>query len=119
MKRVLVADDDRDRRELLTEILGGAYEVFAAANGRAALDLARTVRPNLVIVDVHLPEIDGVEVARRLRALGCVEFVMGFSGSTELELSALAVFDRFLLKPARPAEIRRAVHEVLALGRAG
>ncbi|MCO5164865.1 MAG: response regulator [Planctomycetes bacterium] len=118
MTRVLVADDNPDCRELLRLILEGAYEILEAADGLVALELAQRLRPHLAIVDVHLPKIDGVDLARRLRALGCVDLVMAFTGSTELESAALGAFDSFLLKPARPAEIRRAVDDLVAAPRA-
>jgi DNA-binding NarL/FixJ family response regulator len=69
--RVVIAEDHRMVRELLAALLAREADVAVvgeAANGREAIDLAQTLRPDLLVLDVGLPEIDGIEVARRLRA---------------------------------------------------
>ena len=69
--RVLVVDDKDNIRELVATALGyEGYEVDTASTGRAALDQVRTFRPDLVVLDVMLGDLDGFEVARRLVAEG-------------------------------------------------
>jgi len=69
--RVLVVDDDRNIRELVATALGyEGYAVDTAASGRDALDKVRAGRPDLVVLDVMLGDLDGFEVARRLVAEG-------------------------------------------------
>jgi two-component system, OmpR family, response regulator MprA len=75
--RILVVEDDARvsssvRRALLYE----GYDVTLAADGRAALDQARETEPDLVLLDIMLPGIDGIEVCRRLRAAGDVPILM-------------------------------------------
>ncbi|MGA9315276.1 MAG: response regulator, partial [Solirubrobacteraceae bacterium] len=66
--RVLVVEDDEDIAQALQRSLRmEGYEVRAAADGNAALEHGRTFAPDLVILDLGLPELDGIEVAKRLR----------------------------------------------------
>ena len=67
--RILVADDDAAKRLAIARILRRAdYEVLQAAGGMEALDLAKTVAPDLVLLDVEMPDLGGTEVCRQLRA---------------------------------------------------
>jgi PAS domain S-box-containing protein len=66
--RVLVADDNSDMRDYIAGLLGGDYEVLLAADGGAALELARTQAPDLVLSDVMMPRVDGFGLLRALRA---------------------------------------------------
>jgi two-component system response regulator MprA len=69
--RVLVVDDDRAVREALRRALGlGGYEVLVAASGEEGMERVRTTVPDAVILDVGLPDLDGLEVCRRLRREG-------------------------------------------------
>lgn len=66
---VLVVDDDQFERKLIGEILRGApYDLLFAGNGAEALDLVREKRPDLVLMDMVMPEINGLETLRRLKA---------------------------------------------------
>ncbi len=67
---LLVVDDDEFLRKLLSHVLGAAnYDVEAVASATEAMGLLRSRRPDLILMDVHLPDIDGIEVTRRLKAL--------------------------------------------------
>jgi PleD family two-component response regulator len=67
--RVLVVDDDPDKRELLEVTLAlEGYEVHTAVNGREALSAIASFHPDLVVSDVMMPEVNGFELARRIRA---------------------------------------------------
>lgn len=65
---VLVIDDNADMRNYLDDILCKHYQVFTAANGALGLDKARSVNPDLIIADVMMPEMDGLEFCRQARA---------------------------------------------------
>lgn len=65
---VLVIDDDRNVRETLEALLANQYEFFAAANGVDGLDLALQTQPDVILLDVMMPKLDGFEVCRRIRA---------------------------------------------------
>jgi PleD family two-component response regulator len=66
---LLIVEDDVDIAEMLTAYFRGqGYDVFGVNGGEEALETCRSVRPDLIILDIRLPDIDGFEVARRLRA---------------------------------------------------
>lgn len=68
-ERILVVDDEVEIVELLTDYLRAeGYRVTIASNGREALDKAGAEKPDLVILDIMMPDLDGFEVCRRLRA---------------------------------------------------
>jgi two-component system KDP operon response regulator KdpE len=65
--RILVVDDERPIRRFLNASLGGQYTVLEAATGEEALAMTVSSRPDVIILDLGLPDMDGVEVTRRLR----------------------------------------------------
>lgn len=113
-RRVLLVEDSDDVREALTELLELAgHEVQAVADGRGALELAALLRPEVVLVDIGLPGLDGHEVARRLRVeLGEAPFLVamtGHDGEADREASAAAGFDLHLVKPVDVDRLERVV----------
>jgi CheY-like chemotaxis protein len=68
MKRIAIVEDNRDNRLLLRAIIDERYELVEYATGRVALDGIRRDPPDLILLDISLPEMDGTEVLRRLRA---------------------------------------------------
>jgi DNA-binding response OmpR family regulator len=116
MANVLVVDDDPTVREVVASYLRDAgYEVSEAADGGAALELAEEVEPQLVVLDLMLPGIDGLEVCRRLRATSDVPVIMLTALGEEadrvlgLELGA----DDYVTKPFSPRELTLRVGSVL------
>lgn len=68
-KKILIVDDEPDLLEILSIRMGKAgYEIHGAANGQEALRLARSIMPDLIILDVYLPLINGDEVAKILKS---------------------------------------------------
>jgi two-component system cell cycle response regulator DivK len=68
-RRILVVEDQADNRQILHDLLTSAgYEVIHAENGEAALASAAAQRPDLILMDIQLPRLDGYEVTRRLKA---------------------------------------------------
>ncbi len=100
-QRVLLVDDHDDARELLSElceVLG--HHVASAATGHEALELAATFLPTVAIVDLRLPDIDGFEVAQKLRARSGCPRLIALSGSIETRSRALEHgFDDYVIKP--------------------
>ncbi|HEY3632813.1 MAG TPA: response regulator transcription factor [Jatrophihabitantaceae bacterium] len=109
-RRALVVEDDADIRALLVEVLGQAgFTVDTTGSGRDALGLAQRLDPDLVTLDLGLPDLDGVEVCRRLRAAGLEAYVIMLTARDEeidrligLEIGA----DDYLSKPFSPRELR-------------
>ncbi len=68
MKKILVVEDVDINRDLIVQILEEEYKVFGAANGREGIELAQRENPDLIIMDLSLPEIDGWEATKILKA---------------------------------------------------
>src|SRR5881227_60491 len=104
--RVLIVDDNRDGADsllLLLELYG--HEARAAYDGDAALRLAGTFCPDVVLLDIGMPGLDGYEVARRLRRDeglrdALLVAITGFGTEEDRRLAAQAGFDAHLTKPA-------------------
>jgi two-component system response regulator MprA len=106
--RVLVVEDDEEIAQVLQRSLRlDGYEVRLAADGEAALDAAAAYRPDLVILDLGLPRLDGMEVARRLRAAGDVPILMLTArDALEARVEGLdAGADDYLIKPFERQEL--------------
>ena len=87
MKRILVIDDDVNMRELVVEILGDldGVEVISASDGREALAIPCSEEFSLVITDMNMPGIDGIEVIRRIRQDRPQVKIMAMSGADKIE----------------------------------
>ena len=116
MTSVLVVDDEPRILDLARDYLERAgFEVHAASEGRAALETARVRRPDLVVLDLGLPGMDGLDVARELRRDSNVPIVMLTARDDEmdrilgLELGA----DDYITKPFSPRELVARVRAVL------
>jgi putative two-component system response regulator len=110
--RVLVADDTESVRSLFERLLSSdGHEVISASDGRAALDAIQRDRPDVVLLDVEMPGIDGLEVCRRLKAdpatrLTPVVMVTGQTDLSDRIRGIEAGADEFLSKPVHPQELR-------------
>ena len=68
MKKILIVEDVDFNRDLLVQLLEEHYEVLTAVDGQASIDLAEQALPDLILMDLSLPVIDGLEATRRLKA---------------------------------------------------
>ena len=116
--RALIIDDDRDLLSLIRRTLEftAGWEVHTALSGAAGIELARVVSPNVILIDVMMPEIDGYEVARRLKAdarLGGVPIVL-LTARRDLDQRRLAETGAagVVFKPFQPAELAQQVREL-------
>lgn len=69
MKRILVVEDVEFNRDLIVQLLEDTYEVITAADGREGIERAARERPDLILMDLSLPVVDGWEATRRLKAM--------------------------------------------------
>lgn len=116
MPTVLVVDDEANLVELLHEYLAReGYEVLEAGDGTAALEIVGAREPDLVILDLMLPGLDGVEVCRRLRQTSDAYVLMLTAKAEEVDkLIGLAVgADDYLTKPFSPRELVARVKALL------
>jgi CheY-like chemotaxis protein len=114
--RVLVVDDEADIRGLVAAILEEAgYQVEQAPGGRAAIDRIRSAPPHLVLLDLHMPEVDGKEVVRRLADLPAPPPILILTGMSSVDLVPLHPFVAgFLTKPFRVEVLLRTCADILA-----
>lgn len=117
LKTILICEDEAALRELVRAILGPGYAFAEASEGAEALDLIRTLRPDLVVLDLMLPGKSGLEVLAELRSdtrsgETPVVVVTAWTHAEEAVLAAGA--DRFVSKPFEPELLQRIVEELLA-----
>ncbi|MEZ4240151.1 MAG: ATP-binding protein [Myxococcota bacterium] len=120
--RVLVVDDNGDMRDYVRRLLGSDYDVQTAPNGAAGLVLARRWRPDLVLSDIMMPELDGFGLLRELRAddrLRTVPVILlSARAGEEARLDGLAAgADDYLVKPFSAKELLARVSGRLELSR--
>jgi len=117
--RILVADDDADILALVQVVLQSAgYDVVAANDGARALEAALAERPSLCVLDVMMPELDGLEVTRRLRAtegLETLPIILLTARVADADVSEgyEAGATEYLHKPFSPQELRDRVAAAL------
>ena len=113
---ILVCDDDPSLRELVRAVLGPRYRFIEAADGPEALVAARELSPDLIVLDVMLPGISGIEVLETIRNDEQLKElpVVVITAWSHAELEArVAGADRFVSKPFDPDELSSAVEELL------
>lgn len=110
-RRVLIVEDDDDSREMLGELVSAfGHRAIAASNAEEALAHARDQKPDVALIDIGLPEVDGCEVARLLReamvdAPGTptrLVALTGYSDGATRETAGAAGFDAYMVKPVLP-----------------
>ena len=115
-RKILVVDDEAHIRELICLYLRQAdFETIEADNGRVALELARSENPDLIILDLMLPERDGWEVCREVRARGDTPIIMLTARDAETEklLGFALGADDYITKPFQPRELVARARAVL------
>jgi PAS domain S-box-containing protein len=117
-RKVLVVDDLKDSADSLGLLLRNAgHETWTAYDGPSALEIAERVRPDMVLLDVGLPGMNGYEVCRRLRAESWgrsmkIVAVTGWGTESDRRHGVKAGFDQHLVKPIDPAVVRQLLIEI-------
>lgn len=123
MIKILVVDDHADLRRLIRwtlEMLEQPYQLIEASNGSKALDLARTQRPHVMLLDVMMPGgLDGLEVCRMLKQdpelTGTKIVLLSARGQAhDVQAGLDAGADAYMVKPFSPARLLAAVEQLLA-----
>jgi two-component system cell cycle response regulator DivK len=120
-KRILVVEDDADNRRIVVKVLTvEGYEVLEATDGRSALATARKEHPDLIIMDLAMPGLDGWQAATQLKSDPKVADIpiialTAFAMRGDEERAREAGCDGYLSKPCRPQTIREVVRRYLPL----
>ena len=116
MKRILIVDDEKPISDIIKfNMTKEGYEVVTAFNGREAIELFEAEKPDIIILDLMLPEIDGLEVAKTIRKTSSVPIIMLSSKDSDfdkvigLELGA----DDYVTKPFSNRELQARVKALL------
>ena len=118
-KRILVVEDQEDNRQILRDLLGSAdYELDEAENGQEALDAVVRKRPDLILMDIQLPIMDGYEATRRIKAHAAtakipIIAVTSYALSGDEAKARAAGCDGYVAKPFSPRQLLATVREFL------
>jgi CheY-like chemotaxis protein len=116
---VLIVDDDQDSREMYTVALSAmGFQPLVAVDAEEALARARECRPDVVVADVKLPGVSGLELTRQLRTdtqtkSAAIILLTGHSFGSVRQQAHDAGCDRFLVKPYLPDALAAQIHDVL------
>ncbi|MCX7011668.1 MAG: response regulator [Candidatus Sumerlaeota bacterium] len=119
-KRVLIADDEEDVKDVMQMFLEGeGYEVETAYDGLDALDRVRTFQPDVILLDIMMPVVDGIQVCRKLKSDEKTKHIpvimVSAAAKREKEGEAYdAGAAAYVLKPFQPEELVRVVERCLA-----
>jgi len=118
-KRILVVEDQADNRQILRDLLGSTgYEMVEAENGVDALTVAAAERPDLILMDIQLPLLDGYEATRRIKAdpaLAAIPIIAitSYALSGDEEKARAAGCDDYVTKPYSPRMLLAKIREYL------
>ena len=115
-ERILVVEDEPSIKEILELYLErGGFQVSSVANGREALEALEASQPDLVVLDLMLPEVDGFEITRRIRSSGDTPIIMLTARRSEVDrIAGLEMgADDYVVKPFSPQEVVSRVRAVL------
>ena len=110
-KRILVVEDHEDNRQILRDLLGSAgFEMIEAHDGGAALSTAKATKPDLILMDIQLPLLDGYEATRQIKAdpaLNAIPIIVvtSYALSGDEEKARQAGCDDYVAKPYSPRQL--------------
>ena len=116
-KRILVVEDQEDNRRILRDLLTGAgFDLIEAENGEDAVAAAQTSRPDLILMDIQLPLLDGYEATRRIKAdpnLKSIPIIVvtSYALSGDENKARLAGCDAYVAKPFSPRQLLAKIKE--------
>ena len=121
-KRILIIEDQEDNRAIMRDLLSTAgYALIEAVDGEEGVRLARSERPDLILMDIQLPVLDGYEATRRIRAISDLKSVpiiavTSYALSGDEAKTREAGCDSYVAKPFSPRELLAKVRALLPNG---
>ena len=121
-KRILVVEDQEDLRGMLRDLLTGSdYEVIEATDGVAGIAMAKSERPDLILMDIQMPVIDGYEATRQIRADPAIDgipiiAVSSFAMKGDEQKARSAGCDHYVTKPYSPMQLLKVIRGILGHG---
>ena len=118
-KRILVVEDQEDNRQILRDLLGNTgYQMFEAENGEDAVTMAAAEKPDLILMDIQLPLVDGYEATRRIKAnpaLSAIPIIAitSYALSGDEDKARAAGCDDYVTKPYSPRNLLAKIREYL------
>ena len=118
-RRILIVEDQEDNRAILRDLLSTAgYELIEATNGQEGVELAQQQRPDLILMDINLPVLDGYEATRRIKggaSLGATPIiaVTSYALSGDEAKARTAGCDGYVTKPFSPRQLLAKLREYL------
>lgn len=124
MKKILVIEDEEDFQHLIGQILEGkGFTVMYAGDGKEGLEMVKTALPDLLVLDINLPKINGLEVLKRIRSSSAEAIknlpiiMLTVRRKDEDQIKGLEIgADDYITKPFKPAEFISRINAVLKRG---
>jgi CheY-like chemotaxis protein len=119
MAKILVAEDEKDIRELIAFTLRYAgHEVISTSNGVEAYETARTIKPDLILMDVRMPRMDGYDACREIKGDSSTQnipvvFLSAKGQAAEIETGYAAGAVEYMVKPFSPELLAQRIKEIL------
>jgi len=116
-EKILVVEDEQDLRELVGKYFGDmGYQVVVAVDGADAVDLAKEERPQIILLDLRMPELDGLEICKKLKAdatTKTIPIIIVTAYNNQLNEALAAGADDFVAKPVHLLELSVRVKSIL------
>jgi two-component system, cell cycle response regulator DivK len=121
-KRILVVEDQEDLRGMLRDLLTGSdYSVIEAADGSAGIAMAKSEHPDLILMDIQMPVVNGYEATRQIKADPAINgipiiAVSSFAMKGDEEKARSAGCDHYVTKPYSPMQLLKVIRSLLGHG---
>lgn len=117
MRKILICEDEPDAQESLGNILKDkGFTISSAEDGEQAINVAKEINPDLVLLDIRMPKVDGLEVAREIRKFNTqakIIFITAFQSPELAKEAAKYNISDYIVKPTFPKDILQSIYQAL------
>ena len=117
MKKILICEDEPDTSESIRNVLTkNDYEAFTAVDGLDAIKKTKEIKPDLILLDIRMPNLDGIDVAKQIREFDAnvkIVFISGFQSNELFKEASKYNISNYIVKPASVEDILRAIKSTL------